>query len=936
MIQKRIKRASAYLLVICLLFSFFPVKATAVDDPDQAGNNTLLNSINQKGGAGSAEIDPATGHVKLLRDVQLQSSITVFRYSATLDLNGYKLAHDTSYAIYVTGDYRLSLLDAKGTGQVKGGGSTFKAVLVQAGAELVVNNCTISGGINIDQRSILEVTGPFQTDAFFGQGTIRIHNGQTLDLSGLDGSTMSFGERLVELAPLGAGETWDTATPLIKTGPYVLKDAFIMEDPPEGYFMSYAAQSGLQTWTLTKKLPDSLKVSYSLPEHVSASELPSQVPYGGTLTVVLQPQEGYAVTEGNIHVWNAADLTGAELPKQYDPNTRTLTVEQVKTDLKIRILEKIQLTYDTDPAGGTLTVIGINGAPIAADKLVAPNAQIRITATPDEGYALASLTVNGQPFASSDTYTVTEPLAIIAEFEVSEQPPAYPTVPDQKVKSGMLYAGYQTLLSATGGAPLHWSVSNEEGNRLPNGLRLDPATGALSGMPEESGTFLFTVTVTNAVGSASKQLSILINQRDVPPVTGGSSGTSGAKVSAVTGTPTADDPNPPTVGEVTPTARVDQAGKVRVTITDRDIQNAIDKALAQAKKDGAQENGIAVSIDLTGLKTVFHTLPLTLSKTAYGKLVDAGVRYLSIRTPQISLTIDLAALQTIYDAASGDVTIDATKAESLPEALRDRPAYDLTATSGGKLISSFGGNVDIALPYTPQSGERSSDLRMAWVETDGTVRHLAGSQYDGNAKAVLGQTNHFTVFGITDYPEFTDIKGHWAEDDILFVASQGLLIGTGKTVFTPEGTITRGMFVTALYRLAGSPQSDSAGKAFADVSANAYYTDAVRWAAAQGIVRGGSDGLFRPDESVTREQLAVMLDGYAGKMDYTVSAVQDETAYADASLISAWARQAITEMQRAGIMQGKPGGKFDPQGTATRAEAAAVLRRFIETVTDGQ
>ena len=419
---------------------------------------------------------------------------------------------------------------------------------------------------------------------------------------------------------------------------------------------------------------------------------------------------------------------------------------------------------------------------------------------------------------------------------------------------------------------------------------------------------------------------------------GSGGGNPGSTVTVVTPQPTEQQLNPPAEGVVKPSATVDKNGTVKVSVSEQDIQSAIDKAVAQSKKDGKETNGIAVSIDLTGLKAEFNALPLTLSRTAYKKLVDAGVKYLSIKTPQISLSLDLETLKTIYNAATGDVTINAVKTENkeLPSALQGRPAYDLTITTSGKTVSNFGkGYVAVSLPYTLQAGEQGGNLQMAYIDAAGKVQHITDSSYDVNSKALIGRTNHFTVFGIAQKPapEFSDIRGHWAKDDILFVASRGLLNGTGDKVFSPNGSMTRGMFVTALWRLAGSPQA-SGGKDFTDVPTGTYYSDAVAWASSKGIVSGTTATTFTPDRAVTRQEMAAIMVNYAKAMDYTLPRTREAVTFTDNASIASWAADAVNAMQQAGVINGKDGNRFDPTGTATRAEVSAVLHRYVELVID--
>ena len=146
--------------------------------------------------------------------------------------------------------------------------------------------------------------------------------------------------------------------------------------------------------------------------------------------------------------------------------------------------------------------------------------------------------------------------------------------------------------------------------------------------------------------------------------------------------------------------------------------------------------------------------------------------------------------------------------------------------------------------------------------------------------------------------------------------------------------MTRGMFVTALGRLAGINPDSYKTRSFTDVKSDAYYAAYVEWAAQKNIVKGTGDKLFSPDAPVTREQMAVMMVNYAGQMGYSIPTPLASVTFADSNQISAWAAKEVAAMQRAGIVRGKDGNRFDPQGNATRAEGSAVLRRFIEVIID--
>lgn len=179
---------------------------------------------------------------------------------------------------------------------------------------------------------------------------------------------------------------------------------------------------------------------------------------------------------------------------------------------------------------------------------------------------------------------------------------------------------------------------------------------------------------------------------------------------------------------------------------------------------------------------------------------------------------------------------------------------------------------------------------------------------------------------------FNDVADKdWFADAVKYVADKGMMNGTSKTTFGPNDSTTRGMIVTVLYRLENEPSAAAAS--FNDVVSGQYYTDAVAWANANGIVTGYGNGKFGPNDVVTREQLAVILYRYAQYKKYDVSVGEDTNilSYADAQSVSAYAIPAMQWAGGAGIVNGS-NGKLNPQNNATRAEVATMLMRYCEKV----
>ena len=426
---------------------------------------------------------------------------------------------------------------------------------------------------------------------------------------------------------------------------------------------------------------------------------------------------------------------------------------------------------------------------------------------------------------------------------------------------------------------------------------------------------------------------------------GGNSG-SGSGGSTIINRPDEKHPDIPTTSETKP-VKPDKDGNV--SIGGDPIQDAINKATIDANKNGNKENGIAVTVPVDHAADA-ESLAVTIPAGTLDQLIAAKVRRFDITTnglPCFSFTLDTLKM---FDGLpnGGSIILRLSKTTALSkqakEAVGTRPVYDFSFVfvKDGKetpITDWKGQTVSVRMPYTPAKDEQAGNLYAVYVDAKGKVEWLTKSSYDADQKALIFEASHFSIYGVgykNPAPVFTDITGHWATDNIIFVASRGLLAGTGNNKFSPNTGMTRGMFVTALGRLAGiDPESYKTGK-FTDVKADAYYAPYVNWAAEKGIVSGTSATTFSPDTNITREQMAVIMANYAKKMGYDLPVAHEAVTFADNAQISSWAAKEVKAMQQAGIMAGKGGNRFDPKGTATRAEVATVLRRFVEIVIDPQ
>lgn len=183
--------------------------------------------------------------------------------------------------------------------------------------------------------------------------------------------------------------------------------------------------------------------------------------------------------------------------------------------------------------------------------------------------------------------------------------------------------------------------------------------------------------------------------------------------------------------------------------------------------------------------------------------------------------------------------------------------------------------------------------------------------------------------------DFSDVPADaWYAADVAYAAGHALMNGVGGGKFDPDGTTTRAMLVTILHRLEGTPAA--AKSAFTDVPAGEWYTAAVDWAAANKIVEGMDAKTFAPASPVTREQFAVILYRYANFKGMDTAKKADLSAFSDAASVSAWAADAMAWANAAGLVNGVSKTELAPQGSATRAQAAAILGRFDRMVKAGE
>lgn len=263
-----------------------------------------------------------------------------------------------------------------------------------------------------------------------------------------------------------------------------------------------------------------------------------------------------------------------------------------------------------------------------------------------------------------------------------------------------------------------------------------------------------------------------------------------------------------------------------------------------------------------------------------------------------------------------------------------------TTTRTITIQSSFGGKVTasasqaaqgkvITLTALPNSGYVLKSLTVTTASgTSVPVANQSSGKYTFTmpAAAVTVKAVFAAQETDPDFP-FADVaKGSWYYEGVRYAYENGLMSGTGEGTFSPDLPTSRGMLVTILYRLAGSPAAGSAS--FTDVAKGQWYADGVAWASANGVVSGYPDGSFRPNDTISREQMAAILYQYAriqGKLDDSRA---DLSIFSDLDSLSAYAKEPMSWAVAQGLFSGVSADTLAPGGSTTRAQAAVILTAF--------
>ena len=525
-----------------------------------------------------------------------------------------------------------------------------------------------------------------------------------------------------------------------------------------------------------------------------------------------------------------------------------------------------------------------------------------------------------------------------------------PTITTESLPDGEAGTAYSQALAATGDPTITWNVPS---GTLPAGLTLDTNTGTISGTPTTANTYNFTVTATNDSGNDSKQFSLTIDPKQTVSVTGVT--LDQAELSLYTGESktliATVQPSDATIQNVTwessntEVATVDANGKVTaegegeatITVTTAEGGKTATCAVTVTAAP-VPVSGVSLNKDSTSL-TVGDTETLTATITP-DNATNKNVTW-SSDTPSVA-SVNNGVVTAV---APGTATITATTVDGgftaictvtvRPDIPPANPNYRITveATQGGTVTAdptAAKAGATVTLTPAPDAGYQVGAVAV----TDRFGEAVAVTENaDGTYTFTMpnGQVTVTVTFEQAPLP-FPDVtEGDWFYDAVRYAYENSLMDGVGDSLFAPNSETTRAQLVTILYRLAGEPEPGG-DSGFSDVETGTWYTDAVAWAAQNGIVNGTTDTTFAPGDDITREQLAVILYRYAAYQGYDVSQRADLSGFGDASSISGYAQEALSWAHAQGLVLGFEDGSLRPQGTASRAQIAAVLMRFLAAV----
>ena len=436
---------------------------------------------------------------------------------------------------------------------------------------------------------------------------------------------------------------------------------------------------------------------------------------------------------------------------------------------------------------------------------------------------------------------------------------------------------------------------------------------------------------------------------------GGSGGGGSTAPKYKTGAPVTKDGQTTVTIELIPSSNggIDTA-TIPASVMEKAVNSLLKEAKAQETIANLEVKVKSSSEETTKVKVDFQAEAL--------KTMAASEREtkLTLSTVLGTMELDRTALRAAVDRGGTKMllfTIAQINPNTLTEkqAVRNATGVELFLSTEGKAVTDVkDGTIKVYVPYNRKVEEEQKNIAVSCLGEDGSITAMKSS-YDDRKGQVMFETNSFSKYIITSNKSATEEKTQevtaeeeswknpysdvtetaWYFDAVRFTAENDLFSGISENSFSPDSSMTRAMLVTVLNRLSVKDYDKYGIEAetpiaFDDVPEDMWYSGAVKWAGGAGMISGMDKNRFAPEDVVTREQLAVILYNYAKAIGMdTPTEGMAVREFTDADEISEWAKDAVRWAIGQGILSGKGSDIIDPKGMATRAEAAAMLQRFM-------
>ncbi|MCI9474807.1 MAG: S-layer homology domain-containing protein, partial [Flavonifractor sp.] len=551
---------------------------------------------------------------------------------------------------------------------------------------------------------------------------------------------------------------------------------------------------------------------------------------------------------------------------------------------------KVDAKLDTVPAASNLTYNG-SAQPLVTGGTTEGNIGVVVYSTSEKGGYSTTIPTGTDAGTYTVWYKVADSVnytgidAASIEVEIKK---ATPTISTYPTASGTVGESLKDIRLNGGATGVSGKFAWKDGSIKP-------------GVGTSKQDVIFTPDDTANYNVVEFQIDVTVRAATPPP----SSDSPDDSDSSTSSTPsTSTDRTPSTGTNDTPTRTTIQDGTAKTVVSAADGNKLVKEAVEN------QSQTIVIKPEITRDVTKAQ---VSIPAATVSRIQSETKAALTVSTPIADATIPHAALDTL-GRAGGDVNIAAEQVGR---------SVVLTLTAGGEAVEQVPGGLTLTVPAENAGPGTVAVL----VHADGTRETLQRSLVE-DGKMSIPLNGSATVEIVDNSKAFADVPPtNWAAEAVTFASARELFSGTSETTFSPDQTMSRGMLATVLYRLEGQPDQ-ALTSAYSDVNSDAWYADSIAWAAENGIVNGYGGGQFGPNDSVTREQFVVMLWRYVGSPE----ASGHNLDFADADQVNSYAMEALCWAVENGVLSGNGSGQLVPGGTATRAEAAQMLKNFMENI----